>query len=136
MGLWNQRELEFLTEHPEVFENAEFPWEIVDSAIKFTKYHLEHNSAVKMALAWAEVKGQWSLALHTRSSSSMDRKVDLFLTNGLSKYSIGSFLGYSGDSQEDLIRRIKILFSLTLGISNPDKVIPKLWSGLMKVILR
>ena len=133
--IWTQKELEFINEHPEVFEQARNPRDLVDKVSGFTKYFFDISQATKMAFAWAEAKGGYGVALKFRKDGDLNTLADLYLSDQYSTYRMGTFYTY-GNTQTDLLKRIEKYFDNSVGIVNPRAVYPNLWSSLEKVIMR
>ena len=135
MTIWTEKEVEFLRENPDVFEQARNPRDLVNKISGFTQYFFDIGQATKMAFAWAEAKGGYGLALKFRKDKDSNTLADLYLVNYYNTYRMGTFYTY-GNTQIDLLRRAERYFDNSVGIANPKAVYPNLWSSLERIIMR
>lgn len=53
---WTKWQLEFMNDHPEVFDEAEDPSVLFRRIGSFTKYHLNPEEAIVLVLGWVEAR--------------------------------------------------------------------------------
>jgi hypothetical protein len=134
--IWTEKEVEFLRENPDVFEQARNPRDLVNKISGFTKYFSDIGQATKMAFAWAEAKGGYGLALKFRKDAHNNTLADIYLSGPAnSTYRMNSFYT-KGDTGVDLLRRVERYFDSHVGIANPSAVFPVLWESLSTDIPR
>lgn len=134
--IWTEKEVEFLRENPDVFEQARNPRDLVDKISGFTKYFFDISQVTKMAFAWAEANGKYRLGLKFRKDAQNNTLADIYLSDpAKSTYRMGSFYTI-GDTGVDLLRRAERYFDSSVGIANPKVVFPVLWESLSMDILR
>ena len=133
--VWTKNEKEFIEEHPEVFEQARNPRDLIDKISSFTKYYFDLGQATKMAFAWAEVKGGYTVSLRFRKDKNGNTLCDFYLSDQYNSYLMSTFYTY-GNTQIDLLRRIEKYFDNSMGIANPSAVYPNLWKEIEKITLR
>lgn len=133
---WTKRQLEFLEEHPEVFDEAEDPSALFRRIGSFTKYPLGVNEAVVLVLGWVEAR-KFGIAFTGKIVPAPgEKRLVIYLKGPIvnDELSILSVEVYNGFTQEQTFEAIKIRFDSEYLFPLSD--LPYVYNGIKNLIMR
>lgn len=134
---WTKRQLEFLEEHPEVFDEAEDPTALFRKISSFTKYHLNEGEVLDLVLGWVEARKFGIAFIGKVFSINPDvKRLKIYLKGPIvnDDLFILSVRAYDDFTQEQTFEAIKSRFMSEYLFPLSD--LPYVYNGIKNLIIR
>lgn len=134
---WTKWQLEFLEEHPEVFDEAEDPTALFSKISSFTKYHLNDGEILELVLGWVEAR-KFGVAFTGKviSINTDVKRLKICLKGPIvnDELFILSVRAYGDFTQEQTFEAIKSRFKSEYLFPLSD--LPYIYNGIKNLIMR
>ena len=133
---WTKWQLEFMNDHPEVFDGAEDPSALYRRIESFTKYHFNDGEVLELVLGWVEAR-KFGVAFTGKIvDSGVNRRLKLYLKGPIVNEELLILVVsvYEGFTSEQVFEAVKLRFDSEYLFPLSD--LPYIYNGIKNLIIR